>query len=273
MAVLQPYTAAQWPLYACSAILTEFRGGTVLRDLHRVAVSTVEVPTDHRWGVVNVKLTGNLRDTLDWRNNTYHVLIINFYDARILQGFTHSWCGMPQGEAWREETSQHCRTHYEEPCPERKRETVNREGEKERERERDSHSLQEVPCRLLSATCQKPPQCCFGGSLMHFDPTKKNKNKTYQLYLLYYIISFCICSLSLAWPWPSCKLSLQLEPPFPPSTKSLECEAKINKESIKQHTRSRSVNHSQCGHTALHRLVLPYNGPISDSPQDKLLKQ
>ena len=34
-------------------------------DLHGVTESTVEVPANHCWGVVNVKLTGNLGDTLD----------------------------------------------------------------------------------------------------------------------------------------------------------------------------------------------------------------
>ena len=42
--------------------------------------------------------------------------------------------------------------------------------QRKKKEESDSHSLQEVPYRLQSATCQKPPQCYSGGSLMHFDP-------------------------------------------------------------------------------------------------------
>ena len=39
------------------------------------------------------------------------------------------------------------------------------------ERQKDSHSPQGVPCRFQSAICRIPPQYCFGGSPVHFDPT------------------------------------------------------------------------------------------------------
>ena len=106
---------------------------------------------------------------------------------------------MLQGEAWREETSLHCRTHYEAPCParERKKDQIHA---REREREKlhmYSHSPQEVPCILLSATCQIPPQCCFVGSLMHFDPTQSNIRSMHAKNSISFYFHSCMYSF---WP-------------------------------------------------------------------------
>ena len=186
-----------------------------------MAVSTVEVPAHHGWSVVNVELTSNFRDTLDW-STCIQLMMWDYY--RGLLTFDVA-CSRGKHGGKKHLYIAILITRY---LPLWESEKGSNTCMRERERSYNTCTVLTFTTggAMYTSVCHLPntSTVLFWRESSALWPYTIKTKGVHVLKIASAFISANVLFLALLWP--SCRPSLRLGPLYLPSTKSHECEAK-----------------------------------------------